>query len=384
MVVSVLNLKGGVGKTTVAALLARYASGTGGFQMEEQKNLDVLAVDLDPQANLSQALMGEAGYLKFMNGGEPSVVELFKAPNRMRAENVVKTTANNPDVIPSRFDFSDNLIESLRADEKVLDAFLRREMAHKDLVIIDCAPTESIMTRAAYYASHYVLIPVRTEFLATIGFPLMHQSLKNFRDGDGAHDIKVCVLINSTVESGGDSPNYGPHHRAALKDIRRRAGEYKWPVLYRTLWHSRGYPKWVKEPNPSHLGNAAEEWPPIAEEILQMTGLACEMPASGHQETLDNNFHKEIEADKSNYMSPLRGEVGRILNEEGDSEELREKCKEARAKAAERSSVVKLLLDYPDSVKNIAAADGTQWEKCTRIGVLVGELVAAIEEGEET
>jgi len=47
-VVSVINLKGGVGKTTLVALLARRASDIG---------LDVLAVDLDPQANLSQALL---------------------------------------------------------------------------------------------------------------------------------------------------------------------------------------------------------------------------------------------------------------------------------------------------------------------------------------
>lgn len=47
--VSVINMKGGVGKTTIAALLGRYAS----LNLE----LNVLAIDLDPQANLSQALM---------------------------------------------------------------------------------------------------------------------------------------------------------------------------------------------------------------------------------------------------------------------------------------------------------------------------------------
>ncbi|WP_423907824.1 ParA family protein [Candidatus Spongiihabitans sp.] len=57
-VVSVINLKGGVGKTTVTALLARYAA---------RQGLDVLAVDLDPQANLSQALMTTDDYTKFMD-----------------------------------------------------------------------------------------------------------------------------------------------------------------------------------------------------------------------------------------------------------------------------------------------------------------------------
>lgn len=79
VVVSVINLKGGVGKTTVVALLARYAA---------RKDLNVLAVDLDPQANLSQALMDEYDYMQFMQNGEPSIVELFngyRPPSRKRS-----------------------------------------------------------------------------------------------------------------------------------------------------------------------------------------------------------------------------------------------------------------------------------------------------------
>lgn len=49
--VAVINMKGGVGKTTVATLLSWYAAGL--FKRR------VLAIDLDPQANLSQALMRE-------------------------------------------------------------------------------------------------------------------------------------------------------------------------------------------------------------------------------------------------------------------------------------------------------------------------------------
>ncbi len=48
--VSVINMKGGVGKTTIAALLGHYAA--------TSLNLKVLVIDLDPQANLSQAFMG--------------------------------------------------------------------------------------------------------------------------------------------------------------------------------------------------------------------------------------------------------------------------------------------------------------------------------------
>lgn len=79
IVVSVINLKGGVGKTTVAALLARYAA---------RRGLNVLAVDIDPQSNLSQALMTGYDYKQFMEKGDPSIVELlngYRPPSRKRS-----------------------------------------------------------------------------------------------------------------------------------------------------------------------------------------------------------------------------------------------------------------------------------------------------------
>lgn len=66
--VCVINLKGGVGKSTIAALLARR-----GYRTHD---LDVLAIDLDPQANLSQGLM-HSDYSEFLTQQRPSIVELF-------------------------------------------------------------------------------------------------------------------------------------------------------------------------------------------------------------------------------------------------------------------------------------------------------------------
>jgi hypothetical protein len=68
IVVCVINLKGGVGKSTISALLARR-----GYT---HRNLDVLAIDLDPQANLSQGLMHD-DYTDFLRQQRPSIVEIF-------------------------------------------------------------------------------------------------------------------------------------------------------------------------------------------------------------------------------------------------------------------------------------------------------------------
>jgi|SRR5471030_2330345 chromosome partitioning protein len=152
--ICVINLKGGVGKSTISALLCRHAYYT--------KDLDVLAVDLDPQANLSQALMRES-YNEFLSEKRPSIVEVFsgyrppsatkKGSATLSSDEVVQTISEDEktslQIIPSRFDFSDNLTNAIRPDPKVLARFLAGEFSKKDLIVIDCAPTESILTQAA-------------------------------------------------------------------------------------------------------------------------------------------------------------------------------------------------------------------------------------------
>lgn len=274
IVVSIINLKGGVGKTTVAALLARYAA---------NKGLKVLAVDVDPQSNLSQALMTENEYKDFMKLRESSIVELLRdyrppsdkhpAPAPIDVSRVVRQIGYNEDfhIIPSRFDFSDNLIESVKPDARALERLISKSMGKKDLVLIDCAPTESILTRTAYYASRYILVPVRTEFFSTIGFPLLKESLDKFTSENPTHSIDVCgVLINNSEST--QSPR-GPHHRNAWNEIHDQAKQYGWPVMRNQMFLSRGYPKLMREYFPSHTGNAEPEFRKISDEFFTMIGL---------------------------------------------------------------------------------------------------------------
>ena len=274
VVVSVLNLKGGVGKTTIAALLARYA--LGGRYMRK-----VLAIDLDPQANLSQALMGGMQYQKFMDSKDPSIVELFEgyippspsasAPTLPEPSCFVQGTGySNLDIIPSRFDFADNLIKFAQRDEKVLARFISANMQHKDLILIDCAPTESILTRAAYHASRYVLIPVKTELFSTIGFPLMKKSLERFRRENTAHSIDVCGILVNKIETKHAAFQFTADK--SLRDIRKMAKEYGWPLIRNRMTYSRGYLRMMMGEY-RYLGNARDEVEKWVSDVIRVIGL---------------------------------------------------------------------------------------------------------------
>jgi chromosome partitioning protein len=180
-------------------------------------------------------------YNNFLTQRRPSIVEIFSgyqppATGRASAsalaadagvETITRWTDRSLQLIPSRFDFSDNLTNSLRPDPKVLARFLAGNFQHKDLIIIDCAPTESVLTHAAYHASGLVLIPVKPEFFATIGFPLLQQSLTDFARRNRGHKIEVAgVVINNAFYHGGNDG--GPEKERAMSEVRTEAKQNGW------------------------------------------------------------------------------------------------------------------------------------------------------------
>ena len=254
--ISVINMKGGVGKTTIAVLLGRHAA--------RHRNLKVLVIDLDPQANSSQALMGSNGYKRFIDNQAPSIVEVFEgyvpptpgspSPSPLNVYDAVHRVGANLQLIPSRFDFSDHLVKSIGTDQRVLARLIANDFQDCDLIIIDCAPTESIFTQTAYHASRYILVPVNPEFLATIGFPLLNRSLDTFRRANPGHSINVIgVVINDTSDYQAYST---PEKDTALREIHEEASQNGWYVFKNGLRYSRGFPKAMRSANPNWPGDA--------------------------------------------------------------------------------------------------------------------------------
>ncbi|WP_081770224.1 ParA family protein [Luteimonas huabeiensis] len=278
--VSLINMKGGVGKTTLTFNLAWYCAW--------QANLRVLAVDLDPQSNLSQYFMGAEKYLEYLNEDRATVVDIFEqfsapkssrhAPALLDPKKVIYNLrrwrdGSLLDLVPSRLELAWTL-KNPTEKAHLLPQFLAKVGPSYDLIIIDCAPTESILTAAAYRSSRYVVVPVRPEFLATIGLPLLARSLEEFRlmHQDQALDM-AGIIFNDLRRS-----NTPPEQKRSRLAVSTLAAEFGWPVFDVAAHHSESYPAGSRQGTPIFMTDYArdyvkDEFSAVGENFLASIGV---------------------------------------------------------------------------------------------------------------
>jgi chromosome partitioning protein len=250
-VVSLINMKGGVGKTTLAMQLAHAA---------DTADLRVLAIDLDPQSNLSQALMGPKDYVAHLQANNPTVVQIFdeyipasgnsKSPRKIDMDKLVLKkvgywNSTTLDLIPSRLELSRTL-KNPTGKERRLAKAVAQVADQYDLIIIDCAPTESILTDAAYFASRYLIVPIKPEFMATIGLPLLARSINEFQLENDDHEIEIAGI----VFNHSSAYTSGPEGQRSIKEVTDFAAEQNWYVCENQMKYSASYAKAAREATP--------------------------------------------------------------------------------------------------------------------------------------
>jgi chromosome partitioning protein len=245
--VSLINMKGGVGKTTLAAQLAFAAA---------RRNLRTLAVDLDPQANLSQALLSPEEYGDHLRDEKPTIVQIFgeffpptkrsQSPRPFDLTAVIQEIRSRLHLIVSQLELSHVLEDAPKGMERRLAKTLATVADDYDLILIDCAPTESILTKAAYHASRFVLVPVKPEYLATIGLPLLARSIQTFRDNNARHALDICGI----VFNHSSSYSVGPEGSRSIREVQREASRNGWHVFETQVRYSRSYAKAAREGRP--------------------------------------------------------------------------------------------------------------------------------------
>lgn len=188
-VVAVLNMKGGVGKTTMSANLFRR------LYWEKEKNC--LLLDLDPQFNLTQTLFKKPTYEAIRKSGS-TIAKVFGYETKAGLTEISdkhKEVPNPGDLARQlkSFEYEDEIYRlqivpgdfslvrySLMDEAKVLKAskerfskFVERCKEQNDLVVLDCNPSSSFLTTCAIEACTHILVPVRLDRYSVIGLEML-------------------------------------------------------------------------------------------------------------------------------------------------------------------------------------------------------------------
>ncbi|MDO4917254.1 MAG: AAA family ATPase [Rothia sp. (in: high G+C Gram-positive bacteria)] len=168
-IISMVNQKGGVGKTTSTINLGAALAECG---------RKVLLVDFDPQGALS------AGF-----GANPHELDLtvynVMMDRKVDIHEVIQPTdVENIDLLPANIDLSAAEVQLVNevAREQVLASALRKVENDYDVILIDCQPSLGLLTVNALTASHGVIIPLICEFFALRAVALLVDSIEKVQD----------------------------------------------------------------------------------------------------------------------------------------------------------------------------------------------------------
>lgn len=207
-VISFINMKGGVGKTTLTINIADHLA---------KEGYNVLILDMDPQFNATQSLLlhkvqleksgAEATVIKHdkhtekhtkeiekeiedevksseiydeISQDKRTILNLFKQTSIVQNQRLIVQIKRNLDLVPGDLALS----EEISGDTINKDTVLRQYIDNESLkdkyhyILIDCPPTWSVLTHASLFASDCYVIPSKVDFYSALGINLLQKQIK--------------------------------------------------------------------------------------------------------------------------------------------------------------------------------------------------------------
>jgi len=172
-IISIINQKGGVGKTTTVINLAA------GLSMKGKK---ILVIDLDPQGNATTGLG-----LSNTASSDTTIYSVLNGDKKI-TEVIQQTSFENLNLVTSNVDLSGLEVETAGDSRRAfklkdeLTFILNDSRASYDYILIDCPPSLSLLTIMALVASDALVVPLQTEFFALEGLTQLMKTIERIKN----------------------------------------------------------------------------------------------------------------------------------------------------------------------------------------------------------
>tara|TARA_A100001011_G_scaffold140654_2_gene148676 strand:- start:11036 stop:11818 length:783 start_codon:yes stop_codon:yes gene_type:complete len=186
-IISVVNQKGGVGKTTTAVNLSTALAAI---------NKKVLLIDLDPQGNLSTGL-GIKNEDRKINVYDLIMVEKISIKKAL-----INTKIPYLDIVPSGINLSGiefELSEDINRNKKLYNKISTIDSEY-DFIIIDCPPSLGILTINSLVASDLILVPLQCEFYALEGLAQLLKTVEAVKNNLNP-DLRLEGIVLTMYDS---------------------------------------------------------------------------------------------------------------------------------------------------------------------------------------
>ena len=214
-IISIINQKGGVGKTTTVINLAA------GLSLLGKK---VLVIDLDPQGNATTGLG-----LSNQENSEKSIYSVLNGSKQI-SEVIEKTKFENLDLITSNVDLSGLEVETAGDNRRAfilkeqIMAYINDYRGDYSHILIDCPPSLSLLTIMALVSSESLLVPLQTEFFALEGVTQLMKTIERIKN-----NLNPELSIRGILLTMYDKRN------KLSSEVEREAREYFKEKVYQTV-----------------------------------------------------------------------------------------------------------------------------------------------------
>ena len=252
MLIAIVNQKGGCGKTTTAVNLSACLA---------SRQVSTLLIDLDPQSNATLGLGIEVD-------PERTIHRVLVDDGFAAAGAVYPTGVFNLDIIPATILLSgaDLDLANMVGRESILKNKLAPLGGRYDFIVIDCAPSLSLLTVNALAAADEILVPIQAHYYALEGLKLLFQTINI-----------VKSRLNYRLSVLGILPTFFDGRTSICRDVLVGVRDYFGSRVFRTL--IRVNSKLAEAPSanqPIHIyapgSRGAEDYNSLADEILNRLG----------------------------------------------------------------------------------------------------------------